>query len=213
MRNYTLNSWKKDTKATKKPDYKSRMNGKLIIFSAPSGAGKTTIVKQLLERGLNLEFSISATSRTPRPNEVHGRDYYFISENEFKTRVSAGEFLEWEEVYSGICYGTLKSEVDRICSQGKNVIFDVDVVGGLNIKKHFGDRALAIFVQPPSVEELRIRLQNRQTETAEKIAMRVAKAEYEMTFAPQFDVIVVNQNLETAVNEAEKLVRDFIATA
>lgn len=186
------------------------MNGKLIIFSAPSGAGKTTIVKQLLGRGLNLEFSISATSRTPRPNELHGRDYYFISENEFKTRVAAGEFLEWEEVYSGICYGTLKSEVDRICNQGKNVIFDVDVVGGLNIKKHFGDRALAIFVQPPSVEELRVRLQNRQTETEEKIAMRIAKAEYEMTFAPQFDVIVVNQNLETAVNEAEKLVRDFL---
>ena len=188
------------------------MNGKLIIFSAPSGAGKTTIVKQLLERGLNLEFSISATSRAPRPNELHGRDYYFISENEFKTRVAAGEFLEWEEVYSGICYGTLKSEVDRICNQGKNVIFDVDVVGGLNIKKHFGNRALAIFVQPPSVEELRVRLKNRQTETEEKIAMRIAKAEYEMTFAPQFDVIVVNQNLETAVNEAEKLVRDFIAT-
>ncbi len=189
------------------------MNGKLIIFSAPSGAGKTTIVKQLLERGLNLEFSISATSRAPRPNELHGRDYYFISENEFKTRVSAGEFLEWEEVYSGICYGTLKSEVDRICNQGKNVIFDVDVVGGLNIKKHFGDRALAIFVQPPSVEELRIRLKNRQTETEEKIAMRIAKAEYEMTFAPQFDKIVVNHNLETAVKEAEKLVRDFIANA
>lgn len=188
------------------------MNGKLIIFSAPSGAGKTTIVKQLLERELNLEFSISATSRAPRPNELHGRDYYFISENEFKTRVSAGEFLEWEEVYNGICYGTLKSEVDRICNQGKNVIFDVDVVGGLNIKKHFGNRALAIFVQPPSVEELRVRLQNRQTETEEKIAMRIAKAEYEMTFAPQFDVIVVNHNLETAVNEAEKLVRNFIAT-
>ena len=189
------------------------MNGKLIIFSAPSGAGKTTIVKQLLERGLNLEFSISATSRAPRPNELHGRDYYFISENEFKTRVAAGEFLEWEEVYSGICYGTLKSEVDRICNQGKNVIFDVDVIGGLNIKKHFGDRALAIFVQPPSVEELRIRLQNRQTETEEKIAMRIAKAEYEMTFAPQFDVIVVNHDLETVVKEAEKLVRDFIANA
>jgi guanylate kinase len=187
------------------------MNGKLFIFSAPSGAGKTTIVKQLLERGLNLEFSISATSRAPRPNELHGRDYYFITENEFKTRVSAGEFLEWEEVYSGICYGTLKSEVDRICNQGKNVIFDVDVVGGLNIKKHFGNRALAIFVQPPSVEELRLRLQNRQTETEEKIAMRIAKAEYEMTFVPQFDVVVVNQNLETAVNEAEKLVRNFIA--
>ncbi|HCE56655.1 MAG TPA: guanylate kinase [Prolixibacteraceae bacterium] len=187
------------------------MKGKLIIFSAPSGAGKTTIVRQLLERGLNLEFSVSATSRLPRPNELHGRDYYFLTLDEFKTRVAAGDFLEWEEVYSGIRYGTLKSEVDRICDAGKNVIFDVDVVGGLNIKTQFGEQALAIFVQPPSVEELLTRLKNRSTESEEKIAMRIAKAEHELSFAPQFDVIVVNDNLDKAVNEAEKLVRNFIS--
>ncbi|MGE0018154.1 MAG: guanylate kinase [Draconibacterium sp.] len=186
------------------------MKGKLIIFSAPSGAGKTTIVRQLLERGLNLEFSVSATSRSPRPNELHGRDYYFLTLDEFKNRVAAGDFLEWEEVYNGICYGTLKSEVDRICDAGKNVIFDVDVVGGLNIKKQFGEQALAIFVQPPSVEELRTRLKNRSTETEEKIAMRIAKAEHELSFADKFDAIVVNDSLENAVIEAEKLVRNFI---
>lgn len=186
------------------------MKGKLIIFSAPSGAGKTTIVRQLLGKDLNLEFSVSATCRAPRPNELHGRDYYFLTLEEFKTRVAAGDFLEWEEVYNGICYGTLKSEVDRICDAGKNVIFDVDVVGGLNIKKQFGEQALAIFVQPPSVNELRTRLKNRSTETEEKIAMRIAKAEHELSFAPQFDVVVVNDTLENAVIEAEKLVRNFI---
>lgn len=187
------------------------MKGKLIIFSAPSGAGKTTIVRQLLERGLNLEFSVSATSRSPRPNELHGRDYYFLTIEEFKNKVEAGDFLEWEEVYSGICYGTLKSEVDRICDAGKHVIFDVDVVGGLNIKRQFEEQALAIFVQPPSVEELRTRLKNRSTETEEKIAMRIAKAEHELSFADKFDVIVVNENIEKAVIEAEKLVHNFIA--
>jgi guanylate kinase len=187
------------------------MKGKLIIFSAPSGAGKTTIVRQLLDKNLNLEFSVSATSRAPRPNELHGRDYYFLTLDEFKTRVAKGEFLEWEEVYPGICYGTLKSEVDRICDVGNNVIFDVDVVGGLNIKKQFGERALAIFVQPPSVNELHIRLKARSTETEEKIAMRIAKAEHELSYASQFDAIVVNENLAEAVNEAEKLVRNFIA--
>ncbi len=187
------------------------MKGKLIIFSAPSGAGKTTIVRQLLERGLNLEFSVSATSRSPRPNELHGRDYYFLTIEEFKNKVEAGDFLEWEEVYSGICYGTLKSEVDRICDAGKHVIFDVDVIGGLNIKRQFEEQALAIFVQPPSVEELRTRLKNRSTETEEKIAMRIAKAEHELSFADKFDVIVVNENIEKAVIEAEKLVHNFIA--
>jgi guanylate kinase len=186
------------------------MRGKLIIFSAPSGAGKTTIVRQLLERNLNLEFSISATCRPPRPNELHGRDYYFITLDEFRKMVSAGEFLEWEEVYPEVCYGTLKSEVDRICDAGKNVIFDVDVVGGLNIKKQFGDQAFAVFVQPPSVEELRTRLKNRSTESEEKIAMRIAKAELELSFASQFDVILVNEHLENAVAEAEKLVRNFL---
>ncbi len=187
------------------------MKGKLIIFSAPSGAGKTTIVRQLLERGLNLEFSVSATSRSPRPNELHGRDYYFLTIEEFKNKVEAGDFLEWEEVYSGICYGTLKSEVDRICDAGKHVIFDVDVVGGLNIKRQFEEQALAIFVQPPSVEELRTRLKNRSTESEEKIAMRIAKAEHELSFADKFDVVVVNENIEKAVIEAEKLVHNFIA--
>jgi guanylate kinase len=187
------------------------MKGKLIIFSAPSGAGKTTIVRQLLERGLNLEFSVSATSRSPRPNELHGRDYYFLTIEEFKNKVEAGDFLEWEEVYSGICYGTLKSEVDRICDAGKHVIFDVDVVGGLNIKRQFEEQALAIFVQPPSVEELLTRLKNRSTESEEKIAMRIAKAEHELSFADKFDVVVVNENIEKAVIEAEKLVHNFIA--
>jgi guanylate kinase len=187
------------------------MKGKLIIFSAPSGAGKTTIVRQLLDKNLNLEFSVSATSRAPRPNELHGRDYYFLTLDEFKTRVAKGEFLEWEEVYTGICYGTLKSEVDKICDSGKNVIFDVDVVGGLNIKRQFGERALAIFVQPPSVDELLIRLKARSTETEEKIAIRIAKAELELSFASQFDVILVNEQLENAVAEAEILVRNFIA--
>ena len=186
------------------------MKGKLIIFSAPSGAGKTTIVRQLLERGLNLEFSVSATSRPPRPNELHGHDYYFLTLDEFKNKVAAGDFLEWEEVYSDICYGTLKSEVDRICDAGKNVIFDVDVVGGLNIKRQFGEQALAIFVQPPSVDELLTRLKNRSTESEEKIAMRIAKAEHELSYAEKFDVIVVNDYLENAVIEAEKLVRNFI---
>ncbi|HPF51197.1 MAG TPA: guanylate kinase, partial [Draconibacterium sp.] len=144
------------------------MKGKLIIFSAPSGAGKTTIVKYLLQKGLDLEFSISATSREPRANEINGKDYYFLSTEEFVQKVQNDEFLEWEEVYKGIRYGTLKSEVERIRNNGKNVIFDVDVVGGLNIKKYYGDEALAIFVQPPSVEELRKRLTSRSTETEEK---------------------------------------------
>lgn len=187
------------------------MKGKLIIFSAPSGAGKTTIVRYLLEQDFNLAFSVSATSREPRPNEEHGKDYYFISKEEFQQKISNGEFLEWEEVYKGIFYGTLKSEVERIRNEGKNVIFDVDVVGGLNIKKFYGDDALAVFVQPPSVAELRKRLVNRSTEPEEKIAMRIAKAEHEMSFAPQFDVVIVNGKLEEALKEAEKVVSRFLS--
>jgi len=187
------------------------MKGKLIIFSAPSGAGKTTIVKHLLQKGFDLEFSISATSREPRHTETHGKDYYFLSGEEFVAKVENDEFLEWEEVYKGISYGTLKSEVERIRNNGKNVIFDVDVVGGLNIKKYYGDVALAVFVQPPSVEELRKRLQGRSTETEEKIAMRVAKAEHELSFAPQFDVVITNDNLEVAFDEAEKIISEFIS--
>lgn len=186
------------------------MKGKLIIFSAPSGAGKTTIVKHLLQQGLDLEFSISATSREPRHTETHGKDYYFLSGEEFLAKVENDEFLEWEEVYKGTSYGTLKSEVERIRQQGKNVIFDVDVVGGLNIKKYYGDEALAVFVQPPSVEELRNRLVGRSTDSEEKIAMRVAKAEHELSFAPQFDVVIINDKLEDAFVEAEKIITEFL---
>lgn len=186
------------------------MKGKLIIFSAPSGAGKTTIVKHLLEKGLDLEFSISATSRPARHTETHGKDYYFLTDADFKMKVGKHEFLEWEEVYKGISYGTLKNEVERIREQGKHVIFDVDVVGGLNIKKYFGDQALAIFVQPPSVEELRARLTARSTENQEKIAMRIAKAEQELSFAPQFDVVITNNNLKDAFKEAEKIITEFL---
>lgn len=186
------------------------MTGKLIIFSAPSGAGKTTIVRHLLEKNLNLEFSVSATSRAPRPNETNEKDYYFLTEKEFKLKIESNEFLEWEEVYNGVFYGSLKSEVERIRNLGKNVIFDVDVIGGLNIKKFYGDEALAIFVQPPSVEELRKRLISRSTETEEKIQMRIAKAEHELSFASQFDKLVTNNDLNQACLEAENLIREFI---
>jgi len=187
-----------------------KMKGKLIIFSAPSGAGKTTIVRHLLEKNLNLEFSVSATSRAPRHNETHGKDYYFLSAEEFKKKITNDEFLEWEEVYNGNYYGTLKSEVDRIRDLGKNVIFDVDVVGGLNIKKFYDDEALAIFVQPPSVDELRTRLKNRSTETEEKIQMRIAKAEQELRVAGEFDVAITNNDLTQACKEAEELIREFL---
>nr|WP_319511563.1 guanylate kinase [uncultured Draconibacterium sp.] len=186
------------------------MKGKLIIFSAPSGAGKTTIVKHLLQQGFDLEFSISATSREPRHTETHGKDYYFLSGEEFLAKVENDEFLEWEEVYKGTSYGTLKSEVERIREQGKNVVFDVDVVGGLNIKKYYGDEALAVFVQPPSVEELRNRLVGRSTDSEDKIAMRVAKAEHELSFAKQFDVVIINDKLEDAFVEAERIISEFL---
>ena len=186
------------------------MKGKLIIFSAPSGAGKTTIVRHLLEKNLNLGFSVSATSRAPRPNEIDGIDYHFLSVDEFKLKIENDEFLEWEEVYKNVYYGTLKSEVEEKRNCGQNVIFDVDVVGGLNIKKFYGNEALAVFVQPPSVEELRNRLKNRSTETEEKIQMRIAKAEHELSFAGRFDVIVINNDLEQACNEALKIIREFL---
>ncbi|WP_372775150.1 guanylate kinase [Mangrovibacterium sp.] len=184
--------------------------GKLIIFSAPSGAGKTTIVKHLLQQDFGLEFSISATSRAPRHTETHGVDYYFLSPDEFSQKVAADEFLEWEEVYKGTCYGTLKSEVERIRETGKHVIFDVDVVGGINIKKFYGDEALAIFVQPPSIEELRNRLVGRSTDAPEVIEKRVAKAAHELTFAPNFDVILVSEELPVTLANADKLVLSFI---
>lgn len=186
------------------------MQGKLIIFSAPSGAGKTTIVKHLLQQNLGLEFSISATSRGMRHTETNGKDYYFLTSDEFRKKIENDEFLEWEEVYLGTFYGTLKSEVERIRNNGKHVIFDVDVVGGCNIKKYYGNEALAIFVQPPSVDELRNRLVCRLTDAPEVIEKRVAKAEYELTFADKFDVIVVNDELGKACKEAEQYVVDFI---
>lgn len=188
--------------------------GKLFVFSAPSGSGKTTIVRHLLQQEkLNLAFSISATSRAPRGEEKDGVDYYFISLKEFKNKIKNEEFLEWEEVYRDNFYGTLKTEVERIWSQKKHVIFDIDVAGGLRIKKKFPDRTLAVFVKPPSVDELKIRLKKRKTESEEKINMRIAKASVELATAPQFDKIIKNYDLHVALAEAEKLVSDFINSA
>lgn len=186
------------------------MNGKLIIFSAPSGAGKTTIVKQLLAAGLPLSFSISACSRDKRDGETDGKDYYFLSADEFKSKIEQGAFLEWEEVYPGNYYGTLKSEVERIWEDGKHVVFDVDVVGGLNIKKIYPEKSLTLFVQPPSLETLKNRLQNRSTETEENIQKRLAKADFELSFSSKFDVIIVNDDLEKAIEESKEKVLNFI---
>ena len=186
------------------------MSGKLLIFSAPSGAGKTTIVKHLLTKNFKLEFSISATNRPMRPNEIDGKDYHFLSTKDFQNRISKDDFLEWEEVYKGCFYGTLKSEVDRITSNGNNVIFDVDVVGGLNIKKYYKDKALAVFIQPPSVEELENRLRGRSSDSEEVIKNRVDKFVYELSFAKRFDTIIVNDKLEDALNEAEKTLSQFL---
>lgn len=186
-------------------------DGKLIVFSAPSGSGKTTIVKYLLaQEELKLDFSISATSRAPRGNEINGKDYYFLSLEEFKKKIKNDEFLEWEEVYRDNFYGTLKSEVERIWTEGKNVIFDIDVVGGLDIKKIYPEQTLAVFVKPPSIEELKIRLKKRQTESPDKINMRVAKASIELATAPQFDHIIINNDLNTALEEAYGLVSEFV---
>ena len=185
--------------------------GKLIVFSAPSGSGKTTIVKHLLTvSDLNLAFSISATSRYKREGEIDGKDYYFISPKEFHQKITENAFLEYEEVYKDNYYGTLKSEIERIWAEGKNVVFDIDVVGGMNIKKQYPEQTLAIFVNPPSVEELGRRLRFRQTESDEKIEMRLAKAERELSRAPEFDVVLENNDLEIAKQEAENLVSNFI---
>ena len=184
---------------------------KLIIFSAPSGSGKTTIVRHLLSlKKLNLAFSISATSRAPRGEEQHGKEYYFLSADEFKKRIQHNEFMEWEEVYTGCYYGTLKSEVERLWAMGKNVIFDIDVAGGLRLKQQYPEQTLAVFVEPPSLIALEERLRNRKTETEEKIQMRLNKAEQEMATAHQFDVIIKNDNLQQALQEAERIVTDFI---
>ena len=185
--------------------------GKLIIFSAPSGSGKTTIVRYLLDQPeLNLAFSVSATSRPRRGKERHGEHYYFMSVSEFKQHIKNEDFLEWEEVYRDNFYGTLKSEVERIWAQGKNVIFDIDVVGGLRIKKKFPQETLAVFVKPPSVDELKIRLKKRSTESDDKINMRIAKASVELATAPQFDKIIKNYELEVALKEAHQLVAEFV---
>jgi guanylate kinase len=185
--------------------------GKLIVFSAPSGSGKTTIVRHLLNKPeLNLAFSISATSRAPRGEELHGTDYYFMSLEQFKTHIKNDDFLEWEEVYRDNFYGTLKSEVDRIWALGKHVIFDIDVAGGLRLKRNFPDKTLAVFVKPPSIDELKIRLKKRKTEDDEKINMRIAKASVELATAPQFDKIIKNDDLETALNEAAQLVSQYV---
>jgi guanylate kinase len=185
--------------------------GKLIIFSAPSGAGKSTIVNYLLSRNLNLQFSISATSRLPRGTEKHGIEYYFHTPEEFRQKIQDGEFLEYEEVYKDKFYGTLKSEVQRILDNGGNVIFDVDVVGGCNMKKYYGDKALSIFIEPPSIEELRKRLVTRGTDSQELIEARVAKAEQELAFASQFDIVIRNDNLEEAKAKTLEVVKGFLS--
>jgi guanylate kinase len=187
------------------------MEGKLIIFSAPSGSGKTTIVKHLLNTNPNLGFSISACTRDKRGrNEEHGKDYYFLTPDDFKKKIDNNEFVEYEEVYQGAFYGTLKSEIERLWSIGKHVIFDVDVKGGLNLKKYYGDRALAIFVKCPSMEVLERRLRSRKTETEDSISTRLFKVKFEMSFENQFDVTLVNSELEQALKDAQKLVDDFI---
>ncbi len=185
--------------------------GKLIVFSAPSGSGKTTIVRHLLGiEELNLEFSISAATREPRGQEVSGKDYYFMSIHDFKQHIKAEDFVEWEEVYRDNFYGTLKSEVERIWALGKNVIFDIDVAGGLRIKHKFPEQTLAVFVKPPSVDELKRRLKERSTESEDKINMRIAKAHVELATAPQFDTIIKNYDLEIAKQEAYELVKNFV---
>lgn len=186
------------------------MAGKLLIFSAPSGSGKTSIVQNLLKRISSLEFSISATSRKPRKGEIHGKDYYFVSPDEFRRKIENNEFIEWEEVYEDNYYGTLKSEIERIWASGKDVIFDVDVVGGLNIKRQFPETSLAVFITVPSFEELENRLRNRSTESEEAMQKRLSKAKEEMTRADRFDIKIMNENLDNAIDEAEKVVREFV---
>ena len=187
------------------------MSGKAIIFSAPSGAGKTTLVKHILAKNPNISFSISACSRPIRENERKGEDYHFLSESDFKSKIENDEFIEWEEVYKGNYYGTLKSEIERIWGEGKHVIFDVDVIGGLNLKKYFNENALAIFVKPPSIKTLGKRLNERGTENLESLTKRIEKAVAEMGYADQFDQVIVNDDLDEAKTESERLVNNFLA--
>ncbi len=184
--------------------------GKLLIFSAPSGSGKSTLINYLLEQDLNLAFSISATSREPRGAEEHGKEYYFFTPEEFRKCIRNDEFLEYEEVYENCYYGTLKAPVDELLQSGKNVVFDVDVVGGVNIKRHYANQALSVFIQPPSVEELRSRLTNRATDKPEVIEKRIQKAEFELTYAGLFDTVIINDDLEKAKADILKVVTDFI---
>ncbi len=186
------------------------MIGKLIIFSAPSGSGKSTIINYLLQQNLNLSFSISATSRAPRGTEKNGVEYFFLTPEEFRQRIDNNEFLEYEEVYKDRYYGTLKAQVEKQLEEGQNIIFDVDVVGGCNIKKYYGNRALSVFIQPPSIEELRKRLNGRGTDTAEVIESRIAKAEYELSFASKFDRIIINDDLDKAKAESLRIITDFL---
>lgn len=186
------------------------MTGKLIIFSAPSGSGKSTIINYLMQQNLGLAFSISATSRAPRGTEQNGVEYFFLSPEEFRERIAAGEFLEYEEVYTDRFYGTLKAQVERQLEAGQHVVFDVDVVGGCNIKEYYGDRALSLFIQPPSVEVLRLRLEGRGTDAPEVIQQRLDKAEFELSFASKFDKIIINDDLDTAKAEALETIKKFI---
>lgn len=183
---------------------------KIIIFSAPSGSGKSTIINYLMQQGLNLHFSVSATSRPPRGAEQNGVEYYFLTPGDFKQRIAQGEFLEYEEVYKDRFYGTLKSQVDAQLAKGENVVCDVDVLGGQNIKKHYGQRALSLFIQPPSIEALRQRLEGRGTDSPEVINDRIARAEFELSFAEKFDHVVVNDDLQQAQAEALKLIQNFL---
>jgi len=186
------------------------MKGKVIIFSAPSGSGKSTIVNALLKRIPNLEFSISATSRAPRGEEQDGKEYYFLTADEFRQRIEKDDFVEWEEVYTGTHYGTLKSEVDRIWNEGNTIIFDIDVKGGINLKQKFGDDALAIFIMPPSIGELEKRLINRGTESPETIRKRIGRAELELSYADRFDKVIVNDNLDKAIIQTEQAITEFL---
>lgn len=187
------------------------MPGKIIIISAPSGCGKSTIINAILSQGdIDMQFSVSATSRPPREGEVHGVNYFFLTEQEFREKISQDAFVEYEEVYSGRFYGTLKSEVERICNQGHNVILDIDVKGGVNVKRLYGDRAISIFIMPPSVEELRRRLVTRNTDSQEMINERVGKAQYEIGFAPQYDCRIVNDDLEIAIRQTRAAILNFI---
>ncbi|MBU3853044.1 MAG: guanylate kinase [Candidatus Paraprevotella stercoravium] len=186
------------------------MKGKVIIFSAPSGSGKSTIINYLMQQNLNLAFSISATSRPPRGTEQHGVEYFFLTPEDFRQRIANGEFLEYEEVYKDRFYGTLKEQVEKQLENGQNVVLDVDVKGGCNIKNYYGNRALSIFIQPPSIEALRQRLNGRGTDSPEVIEDRIARAEYELGFADKFDTIVVNDNLEQAQQEALQILKKFL---